>query len=157
MNTQHRKHKIAGFSLIELMIVIAIIGLLIAVGVPAWSYMVRNGNETAAIESLRQINERQVQYASKRKGSFAESFDDLIKDTGFNENFKSESGGKPTVNGYVFTLKTEKNAGGKVNKYSVNADPESPSSGTRHFYVDSDASTIKANEGGEASPTSPSI
>lgn len=154
---QQRKHKIAGFSLIELMIVIAIIGLLIAVGVPAWSYMVRNGNETAAIDSLRQINERQVQYASKRKGSFAESFDDLIKDTGFNENFKSESGGKPIFNGYVFTLKTQKSANGKVNFYSVNADPETATSGSRHFYVDSDGSTIKVNEEGEAGPTSPPL
>ncbi len=153
----HRKQKIAGFSLIELMIVIAIIGLLIAVGVPAWSYMVRNGNETAAIDSLRQINERQVQYASKRKGSFAENFDDLIKDTGFNENFRSESGGKPVFNGYIFTLKTQKSANGKVNFYSVNADPETPTSGSRHFYVDSNGSSIRVSEEGEAGPTSPPL
>lgn len=157
MKTLHRKRNSGGFSLIELMIVIAIIGLLIAVGVPAWSYMVRNGNETAAIESLRQINERQVQYASKRRGSFAEDFDSLIKDTGFNENFKSESGGKPVVNGYVFTLKTTKSNNGKANFYSVNADPETPTSGSRHFYVDSDGSTIKVNETGEAGPTSPAL
>ena len=153
----HRKQKQAGFSLIELMIVIAIIGLLIAVGVPAWSYMVRNGNEVAAIDSLRQINERQVQYASKRKGSFAESFDELIKDTGFNENFRSESGGKPVFNGSVFTLKTQKSANGKVNFYSVNADPESPTTGSRHFYVDSNGSSIRVSEEGEAGPTSPPL
>lgn len=153
----HRKQKIAGFSLIELMIVIAIIGLLIAVGVPAWSYMVRNGNETAAIDSLRQINERQVQYASKRRGSFAESFDDLIKDTGFNENFKSAAGGKPVFNGYIFDLKTQKSPNGKVNFYSVNADPETPASGSRHFYVDSNGSSIRFSEEGEAGPSAPPL
>jgi prepilin-type N-terminal cleavage/methylation domain-containing protein len=155
MNTQHRKHKIAGFSLIELMIVIAIIGLLIAVGVPAWSYMVRNGNETAAIDTLRQINERQVQFASKRRGEFADNFSKLVDDTGFNENFKSE--GDVTFNGYVFKLKTTKNSNGKVTFYSVNADPETPQSGSRYFYVDSNGSTIKANPEGEAGPSSGSI
>ena len=153
----HRKQKIAGFSLIELMIVIAIIGLLIAVGVPAWSYMVRNGNETAAIQSLVQINERQVQYASKRRGSFAEDFNALITDTGFNENFRSESGGKPAVNGYIFTLKTEKSTSGKVNFYSVNADPESPQTGSRHFYIDSNSSSVRVNDTGEAGPSSPPL
>lgn len=153
----HRKQKIAGFSLIELMIVIAIIGLLIAVGVPAWSYMVKNGNETAAIDSLRQINERQVQYASKRRGEFAASFDDLIKDTGFNENFKGGAGNKPVFNGYVFDLKVQKSPNGKVNFYSVNADPETPSSGSRHFYVDSNGSSIRFSEEGEAGPTAPPL
>ena len=41
----------AGFNLIELMIVIAIIALLIGVGVPAWQAMVRSGNETAAAQA----------------------------------------------------------------------------------------------------------
>lgn len=138
-----------GFSLIELMIVIAIIGLLIGVGVPAWSYMVKNGNEATAAQSIKQINERQVQYASKKK-DFG-TFDELITETGFNENFKGE---KPVVNGYVFTLKVEKRASGKPSFWSVNADPESASSGTRHFYMDSTLGNIRYNDEGEANATS---
>ena len=42
--------KTEGFTLIELMIVIAIIAILIGVGVPAWQSMVRSGNESAAAQ-----------------------------------------------------------------------------------------------------------
>jgi len=150
---QRKKGAQRGFSLIELMIVIAIIGLLIAVGVPAWGYMIRNGNETAAITMTKQIADRQAQYYSKRK-EFAADFEKLGKETGFNENFK---GAETTFNGYVFRLKTENNTAGKPNKWLVTADPESPSTGSRHFYTDSNLSTIKVAEDGEANAGSPSL
>ena len=152
MKTLHRKRNSGGFSLIELMIVIAIIGLLIAVGVPAWSYMVRNGNENAAIQTLRQINQNQASYRT-RKGKYA-TFDELIKETEFNENFK---GDKPVFNGYVYTITLRERSSGTAPFFSVRADPESPTSGSRHFYIDSDKSTIKVNDEGEAGPDSPSL
>lgn len=150
-NSLHQKQR--GFSLIELMIVIAIIGLLIGVGVPAWRFMIRNGNENAAITSVRQIAERQAQYASRKKNEFG-TFDELIKDTGFNENFKGE---KPNVNGYIFDLKVQKHASGQPSFWSVNADPESESGGTRHFYADSNTSNIRTSDEGPAGPTSPPL
>ena len=51
-----------GFSLIELMIVIAIIGILIAVGVTGWRAAVRSANEAAAIKTLRTVAEQQMLY-----------------------------------------------------------------------------------------------
>ncbi|MEP6849015.1 MAG: prepilin-type N-terminal cleavage/methylation domain-containing protein, partial [Acidobacteriota bacterium] len=67
-----------GFNLIELMIVIAIIGLLIGVGSFAWSQMIKSGNETAAAQSIDKIRTMQNQYAAKKSGKFAK-FDDLIQ------------------------------------------------------------------------------
>ncbi|MBA3351379.1 MAG: prepilin-type N-terminal cleavage/methylation domain-containing protein, partial [Blastocatellia bacterium] len=66
-----------GFNLIELMIVIAIIGLLIGVGSIAWGAMIRSGNETSAAQTLDRIRTYQAQYASRNRGKFA-TFDQLV-------------------------------------------------------------------------------
>src|SRR6266498_4518252 len=60
-----------GFSLIELMIVIAIIGILIAVGVTGWKAAVKSANEAAAVKTLRTIAEQQMlYYNSHQRSSF---------------------------------------------------------------------------------------
>lgn len=147
-----------GFNLIELMIVIAIIALLIGVGVPAWQSMVRNGNETTAAQSIQTIKTLQAQYASKNKGKFAESFDELIKSVSLDEKFK---GTNPIVNGYVFTMTVTPPTTNSAAFYSINADPQVPegiqATGNRHFYFDSTLSTTKAKEGGPATAADPSI
>lgn len=142
-----------GFSLIELMIVIAIIGLLIGVGVPAWRYMTITANENTTIQALDNIEKAQLQFAGRKKGDFA-TFDELVKETGFNEKFKGE---QPAVNGFVFEMKVEKRSPGKSPSWSVNADPVSSSEGTRHFYRDSVTSTTRVSEDGPANPQSPPL
>jgi len=102
-NLRKRLRDQQGFNLIELMIVIAIIGLLIAVGSIGWQVMIRSGNETAAQVSLDRIRMFQAQYAGKNKGKFAK-FDELVKMAGLDEGFNAE---KPVVNGYVFTMTVE--------------------------------------------------
>src|SRR4051812_20502179 len=59
-----------GFNLIELMIVIAIIGLLIGVGSYAWQSMMKSGNETAAAQTMDKIRVYENQYAAKNRGKF---------------------------------------------------------------------------------------
>ncbi|MCO6509800.1 MAG: prepilin-type N-terminal cleavage/methylation domain-containing protein [Aridibacter famidurans] len=136
-----------GFSLIELMIVIAVIAILVGVGIPAWQAMTRSGNETAAIQSLDSVRKLQVQYASKHQGSFAPNFDELIKTLAFDDKFKGE---RPVVNGYIFTLKTQERTQSQPAFYSINADPQVAegisATGTRHFYFDSNLSTIRYTE-----------
>jgi len=79
-----------GFNLIELMIVIAIIGLLIGVGAIAWGAMIRAGNENAAAQTIDRIRTYQVQYAARNRGKFAK-FDDMIRVSGLDEKFAGES------------------------------------------------------------------
>jgi type IV pilus assembly protein PilE len=51
-----------GFTLIELMIVVAIIGILAAVGYPAYTSSVKKGNRADAIDSLLSLAGRMEEY-----------------------------------------------------------------------------------------------
>lgn len=147
-----------GFNLIELMIVIAIIGLLIGVGAYGWQAMMRTGNETTAAQSLDKLRTFQAQYAAKNRGKFG-SFDELIRAVGLDEKF---SGERPVVNGYVFTMVVEETSPSKPAFYSINADPQVPdgvsATGSIHYYTDSNVSTIKStSENRPAKADDPSI
>jgi len=136
----------SGFNLIELMIVIAIIGLLIAVGGIGWAAMIKSGNETAAAQSIDRIKVYQAQYAAKNKGKFA-SFDELTAKVGLDESFKGDA---PVVNGYIFKMTVEESNGSKPSFYSINADPQVSTgvtaTGSIHYYTDSALSTIKRTD-----------
>jgi len=158
MNTRLRRLRDErGFNLIELMIVIAIIGLLIGVGSIAWGAMIRAGNENAAAQTLDRIRTYQAQYASRNRGKFA-NFDQLVQASGLDEKF---TGDRPVVNGYVYTLTLEEPSSSKPASYKVNADPQVPTgitaTGTRFFYTDSAIGSIKANDTQPAKAEDPSI
>jgi prepilin-type N-terminal cleavage/methylation domain-containing protein len=147
-----------GFNLIELMIVIAIIGLLIGVGSLAWQAVIRSGNETTAAQQMKNLQTYQAQYASRNKGNFA-TFDELVEKMGLDESFKGETAVK---NGYVFTMTVVPASGSTSPSYTLHADPQNSegvsASGTRHYYVDSNLSTVKAtDENRPAKADDPSI
>ena len=135
-----------GFNLIELMIVIAIIGLLIAVGGYGWQAMMRSGNENAAAQTLDKIRIFQAQYAGGHRGKFA-TFDELINSVGMDDSFKGEG---PVVNGYKFTMVVEEQTASKPAKYAVNADPQVSdgvsSTGGISYYTDSTIGTIRRTD-----------
>ena len=147
-----------GFNLIELMIVIAIIALLIAVGGIGWSAMIRAGNQTAAAQTLDRLKVYQAQYAAGNKGKFA-TFDELVELGQLPEDFKGET---PTVNGYVFKMTIEQSSGSKPAFFSVTADPQISegvrATGDNHYYTDSALSTIKrTDENRSAKADDPSL
>ncbi len=154
---QTRRRSERGFSLIELMIVIAIIGILIGVGVPAWRIIIRRGNETSAIQTLETIRKIQADFMMGHRGEYG-TFEQLIKDGSLDERFAGE---KPVVNGYVFTIKVTPKSSNQPAAYTVNADPQVAdglaSTGKRHFYIDPNVSTIRENAEQPASATDPPI
>ena len=73
----HRK----GFTLVEIMIVVAIVTLLAAIVVPQLLRARITGNESAAQTTLRTISTAFEDYAADKRGAYPRSMADLTKST----------------------------------------------------------------------------
>jgi type IV pilus assembly protein PilA len=141
-----------GFSLIELLIVIAIILIIITMAVPKYQKIMMFGRETSAMNSLKTIAAAQVTYQSQY-GRYAASLAELgPPPSGAPSPAGSELIGNDHANGvkegYKFTVAAI--PGG----YTVNANPVVfGSDGSRTFYTDQ-TMVIRENFGPEPATAS---
>lgn len=140
-----------GFTLIELMIVIAIIGILIGAAVYGWKAAQKAGNEAATMQNLKTIAAVQIQYYNTHARNFG-TFEQMVKEQMLTNKF---DGNPPSPDGYTLTLKVTPKTAGSPASYTLNADPQTAGSGTNHFYLDSSDSSIHINAAQPAGPGDP--
>jgi prepilin-type N-terminal cleavage/methylation domain-containing protein len=147
-----------GFSLVELMIVISIIGILVAIGIPAWQASVRSANEASAITALQRTSTAQVTYYNTKNRSGYGTFDQLSSGGYLGKEFVGDT---PLVNGYIFSMTLTAKSGNQPPGYGVNADPQKPTgltaTGSRFFYIGSDVGTPTSNNDKRATPEDPPV
>lgn len=140
IKTRNPKHELSfrreGFSLIELMIVIAIIGTIVGIVVPAYQSSVRKANEASAVGTLNAIRVAQAKYTVDHKGQYG-TFRQLFEEGYLDKRFNDE---QPHNRGYVFVLTLIPKSDEKAASFSVNANPEQSqgigATGRNFYYID---------------------
>jgi len=159
-----RKQK--GFSLIELLIVVAIILVIAAVAIPNLIRSRMSANEASAISSMRTIITSEIVYSTTYPIGFSSDLPSL-SDGGASANcvppavpvaasacLIDSALASGTKSGYAFTYAA---AGGSINSsYTLNADPTSSGNGQRHFYTDA-THVLRVNASAAASASDPAL
>ena len=159
-----------GFSLIELLIVVAIILIIAAIAIPNLIRSRIAANEASAVGSLRTVNTSEITYATTFPSvGFSPSLTALgsggtsacgsatPSSTAaclIDEVLANANAATSPKSGYYFTYAV--GTGTPSTSYTLLSDPASAQSGTRHFFTDQ-SGVIRYNQAAAATASSPPI
>jgi type IV pilus assembly protein PilA len=131
-----------GFSLIELLVVVAVILILAALAIPNFIKSKMQANEASAVQNLRNISTAEIVYSTTYGIDFADSLaklsgNGIVIDQN-NAGLIDETLASGVKSGYNFTYtQLSTDAQGHTETYSLKADPQVPgTTGQRHLYTD---------------------
>jgi type IV pilus assembly protein PilA len=136
MSDARRNTRRRGFSLIELLIVIAIILIIITMAVPRYQQVMMYTRETAAVKAVQTVRDMQIQYQSQY-GRFAKTLTELGPSPGGGASTPASAGlisidlASGIKGGYAYAVT------GDGSVYAVTATPKTyGTDGSRSFYMD---------------------
>lgn len=137
-----------GFTLVEIMIVVAIIALLAAIAIPNLLRARLNANESAALAAIQTVVSGSTSYRGVNPTYAA----NLAALSGSVPPYIDSVLGAGTKQGYTFTLT------GSTNTFTVTAAPVTPgTTGSRNFFADESGVIRYTAQGSTAAATSPPV
>jgi prepilin-type N-terminal cleavage/methylation domain-containing protein len=160
----NQRRKASGFSLIELLIVVAIILIIAAIAIPNFLRSRMAANEAAAVAACKKIVTAQVVYATTYGRGFSVTLGNLGPPPGggpvnaTNAGLLDEVLTSTRKHGYVFNYVAIDADGDTIREaFTINADPQvMGSSGTRGFFTDQ-SGVVRQRVNGVATVTDPPI
>lgn len=148
-----------GFSLIELLIVVAIILIIAAIAIPNLLKSKMAANQSSAVASLRTLNTCEVTYSSTYNQGFTSSLAQLGPPASGTATSAAAglvdsvlAGG--TKSGYTFTyVAGATDAGGSTDSYTVNGNPTTPGTTGQNYYFTDESNVIRQNSTQQAAAT----
>jgi len=153
------KRDAKGFSLIELLIVVAIILIIAAIAIPNLLRSRIAANQASAVGSLRTLNTAEITYSSTYNIGFPSSMAYLAPPAAGANPTSTAAGLIDSVlasgskSGYSFTYTPgNPDSSGRINQYTYTAIPITTSTGTNYYFTD-ESGVIRQNSTTIASAT----
>jgi prepilin-type N-terminal cleavage/methylation domain-containing protein len=151
-----------GFSLIELLIVVAIILIIAAIAIPNFMRSRMAANEAATVQNMRNICTGEVAYST----TYGIGFSATLAQLGPGGGGPPSSNGAQLIDdvlatgvkaGFTLSYVSTAPSNGIIYNYTLNADPTTVGvTGSRHFYTDQ-TGVLRQNTAGTANALDPPI
>lgn len=148
-----------GFSLMELMIVLALIVIILAMAIPSMREAQMNANETSAVASIRAINQAEVQYQAAY-GGYADSLANLggadpCTKSSATACLLDQSLAGGVKSGYIFAATGGNRADGENTSFVAGAAPQAFDRTGKRRFCSTEKSVIRADANNDGSTTPP--